>query len=366
MNSVPIALVEKKPGSSGVATIPKAGQATRIAALDFTKGMLVLFMVLYHWLNYFVSDHGDFYKYLRFVTPSFIFITGFLISNIYLSKYDLRDPGLAKRLAVRGLKIMGVFVVLNLIISQVVRQSYNGQTIGGAWSWQNLSAIYLSGNTAVATGKVAAFYILVPISYLLLVGAGLIAVSHYKYVFLYAFGLLLSVVLVLEWYGIKIPNLELLAIGLLGISVGYIPIAKINALAAHPYFIVLGYLAYLAAITKWNVIYPLQIVGVGLNVLVIYLWGTTGDKASNTTGNDTGYWRRAAILLGKYSLVGYIVQIVFLQMLYKGFHSLELGLSARLACFLAAIVLTVLSVEILHRARGKSAPIDGLYRAIFS
>ena len=53
--------------------------------------MLVLFMVLYHWLNYFVTPFGDMYKYLRFLTPSFIFITGFLISNVYLERYDIAD-----------------------------------------------------------------------------------------------------------------------------------------------------------------------------------------------------------------------------------------------------------------------------------
>ena len=360
MNSVSTSLAEKKPGQNvdRSAIAPKVGSTTRIAALDFTKGMLVLLMVLYHWLNYFVSDHGDFYKYLRFVTPSFIFITGFLISNVYLSRYDLNDPNLARRLAQRGLKIMGVFVVLNLIISHVVRQSYNGQTVGGNWSWQNLSAIYLSGNTAVATGKVAAFYILVPISYLLLVAAGLLALSRYKYVFLYASFALLAVVLILEWYGIKIPNLELLTIGLIGISVGYVPVGKVNALAAHPYAIVLGYVAYLIAITIWNVIYPLQIVGVCLNVLLIYLWGTIGKDAANA--------RQAVVLLGKYSLVGYIVQIVVLQALYKGLHSFALGLFGRLACLLAAIALTVLGVEILHRLRGKSTAVDRLYRAVFA
>src|SRR5579872_443944 len=76
----------------------------RVPALDFTKGALVLIMVLYHWLNYFVGPQGDIYKYLRFLTPSFIFITGFLISNVYLSKYGIADPRIPRRLVQRGLK----------------------------------------------------------------------------------------------------------------------------------------------------------------------------------------------------------------------------------------------------------------------
>src|ERR1700740_404806 len=60
----------------------------RIPALDFTKGTLALFMVLYHWINYFVGVEWGYYRYLRFLSPSFIFISGFMISNVYLSKYN--------------------------------------------------------------------------------------------------------------------------------------------------------------------------------------------------------------------------------------------------------------------------------------
>ena len=50
-------------------------ESSATPALDFTKGALVLIMVLYHWLNYFYGPRGDVYRYLRFLTPSFIFIT---------------------------------------------------------------------------------------------------------------------------------------------------------------------------------------------------------------------------------------------------------------------------------------------------
>src|ERR1051325_736043 len=69
----------------------------RDAAIDFTKGTLVLFMVLYHWLNYFVGPQGHYYNYLRFLTPSFIFISGFMISRIQLSRYGFDAWHLSKR-----------------------------------------------------------------------------------------------------------------------------------------------------------------------------------------------------------------------------------------------------------------------------
>src|SRR4051812_8978697 len=87
---------EVRPGTGVLSSAPGAlqpsGELTvtpqkskRVPALDFTKGALVLIMVLYHWMNYFIRADGDVYKYLRFLTPSFIFITGFLVSQVYLS-----------------------------------------------------------------------------------------------------------------------------------------------------------------------------------------------------------------------------------------------------------------------------------------
>src|ERR1700743_1376787 len=100
-----------RPNAPPTDTSPKA---QRIHALDFTKGTLVLIMVLYHWMNYFMALDWTYYRYLHFLTPSFIFITGFMISNIYLSKYAAGDIRLSKRLFTRGLKLMAIFVALNV------------------------------------------------------------------------------------------------------------------------------------------------------------------------------------------------------------------------------------------------------------
>jgi uncharacterized membrane protein len=39
----------------------KQTERPRDTAIDFTKGALVLFMVLYHWLNYVFGPHGKYY-----------------------------------------------------------------------------------------------------------------------------------------------------------------------------------------------------------------------------------------------------------------------------------------------------------------
>jgi peptidoglycan/LPS O-acetylase OafA/YrhL len=335
-------------------------KAQRNPALDFTKGALVLFMVLYHWLEYFVSTTGDFYRYIRFVTPSFIFITGFLISNIYLSKYEISDPRLPKRLLQRGLKILGIFVALNVVISLLFSQSYAGRILFTSFSVSNLVAIYVTGNTEIAgSGKAAAFYVLVPISYLLLLSAGLLILGRsFKYIFHTAFALFLGGILILDLEGLKSSNLELVTIGLLGVLLGYIPIEKINRIVRHSYIIIAVYLCYLIAIKTWNVIYAFLVVGTCLSVMLIYLVGAKTD--------ELGRARKHVDLLGKYSLLGYIAQIAILQFLYRTLRYVNLGTGALIVSFFAAFALTMISVEVVDRLRARSTMVDRLHKAVFA
>ncbi len=337
-----------------------AGPSARIAALDFTKGALVLFMVLYHWLNYFVAPQGDFYRYLRFLTPSFIFITGFLISNIYLRKYGVADRRLPRRLILRGLKLLGVFVCLNVGIGLLFADSYNGEILFGRLSLRDIATIYLTGNVWVAANaKAAAFYILVPISYLLLLSALLLIASRfYRYAFHLTCAFFLLCILLLALNGFESANLELLAIGLLGVISGYTPIEKINACVSHPYALFLAYLCYIAVITLWNVTYPLQLVGVFLTLMLIYHLGARSGAP--------GKIREQVILLGKYSLFGYIAQIAVLQLLHRGLRHVSFGVVALGLTLFAAFALTMASVALIDRLRTKAVTVDWLYRAVFA
>jgi hypothetical protein len=162
----------------------------------------------------------------------------------------------------------------------------------------------------------------------------------------------------LDLNGLQSANLELLTIGLLGVLFGYISIEKINNFVRHAYLLVAAYLCYTIAITIWNVVYPLQVVGVCLSLMLIYLLGTkTGEP---------GKLRRHIILLGQYSLFGYIAQIAVLQMLYRSLRDFDLGAGVLLMTFIGAFALTMISVEFVDRARGKSTALDTFYRAIFA
>jgi len=170
--------------------------------------------------------------------------------------------------------------------------------------------------------------------------------------------LLLSSILILGLIGTQSQNLEFVTIGMLGALTGFIPIATINDFVRHPYALAFAYLCYMIAITIWNVPFPFLIVGVTLSLTVIYLVGISGSRA--------GTIRREVILLGKYSLFGYISQIAILQILSAGFHHVNLGVSALGISFVAAFALTILSVEVVDRVRTRAASIDRLYRAVFA
>lgn len=61
----------------------------RDVSLDFVKGILVIVMVIYHVMNYFSTAGPDSFGYVRFVTGSFIFVSGYIISTFYERKYRI-------------------------------------------------------------------------------------------------------------------------------------------------------------------------------------------------------------------------------------------------------------------------------------
>jgi peptidoglycan/LPS O-acetylase OafA/YrhL len=343
----------------GRKTLGQASTTNRIPAFDFTKGALVLFMVLYHWLNYFYKPEGQIYNYLRFLTPSFIFITGFLISHVLVSKYGIANSQLPTRLFLRGLKLLGVFVVLNLLIDFVSPHSSARTMLVARSSWANLSAIFVSGNVYVdRTSKAASFAILVPISYLLLISSLLLKTSNFfKYSFHVVCGLLLLCILILSLCGIHSVNLEHLTVGLLGVVCGYASGAEV-LIVTHKSGVVLLYCLYLAAITAWDVPFPLRVAGVFLTVALIFMVGTKSG--------ELGRLGRHIVVLGKYSLFGYVSQIAILQLLHRtlGQHNQSVG--AMGVSFFGGFALTMLSVEAVDRMRPKSVAVDRLYRFVFA
>jgi len=336
----------------------KVSSPGRIVALDYTKGMLVLIMVLYHWINYFWFAQDN--RYLRFLTPSFIFITGFIISNIYLTKYGVQDPKLFKRLVERGLKILAVFIGLNVIRSLVLFGRALWTVPSARPSASSLIEVFTIGTGGGGgQSKLLAFFILVPISYLLIISAIILGLTRfYRYAVWIICTLSILSVVGLDLFGLQSPNLELVSIGLLGMIAGSFPIDRVNSFVQHPYWLAVGYLLYLAAITVWNVIYPLQIMGVCLSLMIIYLLGQPRS--------EPGKFTNCILLLGKYSLFGYIAQIAVLQILRRALNNIDSEALVLVLSFVLGFALTIAAVEAMDRFRAIFRPVDKVYKAIFA
>ena len=330
------------------------GDAQRNVALDFAKGMLVLLMILYHWMTHFTNTDEYAYRYLRFITPSFIFITGFLIANIYLSKYQIGDPRLHKRLLQRGLKLLALFTLLNVVGAFAFARHSSEGASGLTVFFQNAGSTFGSGN-----GAVAAFSVLVPISYVLILSSVLLWPCKWHRFFLHEICLLLFLgIFLLHIKGYQSANLELFTAGLLGMVLGQISLDSIDRVCRHPVALLIAYGAYLLALHWWREIYPLQLVGVCLSLLTMYLVG-------KTSGNQRGLVSGIA-LLGRYSLFAYIAQMGIILVLAAGFRRLNLGHGAPVLSFVGAFALTIMLTIVVDYARARIRTIDRVYRTVFA
>ncbi|HYI93649.1 MAG TPA: hypothetical protein VEX68_08900 [Bryobacteraceae bacterium] len=306
---------------------------------------MVLVMVLYHWLNYFVGTLGFYYRYMRFLTPSFIFIVGFLVAHVYLSGSKVPDTRVPKRLLIRGLKLFVIFLVLNLMMKLLPSTSSPQLTDWGVYIGQN------SDN-----GR-AAFAVFLPIAYLLVAAAGISLLMRLSsYMFDIAAIAVMGIAVLLENTGRPNAFMELIGTGLLGTVIGTVPISRIDSVLRHHTLVAIAYAAYLAAITLWNEIYVLQIVGVCLSLSIMYLIGTV---AKNRTAD-------AVVLLGKYSLVGYIVQITIFQGLHRMAKHTGDGAATEILYLGVATGLTFVAIVMLDHIKARVPLIRKLYAAVFA
>jgi peptidoglycan/LPS O-acetylase OafA/YrhL len=323
-------------------------------ALDFTKGVLVLFMVLYHWMNYFVGIEGPVYPYLRFIPPSFIFISGFLLINVYPKKYGLDSSKLYGRLLVRGLKILTLFTFLNVAVNMLFPNNYRGAITGIEAFISNASAIYIGGN-----GRMI-FSVLLPISYLLIVSTAIfLGMRASKYALNMVCVASFICVSFLDYYAASSQNLSLIAVGILGMVFGQYPLKQIVNWASHLWALSGLYIGYLVAINIWGERYFLEVIGVCLSVLLIYGVGVkiSDDHPIGTT----------LVMLGKYSLFAYIAQIGLLQILQWSLATMDIHYSVLwVLSFIGTITLTITAVWSVHQICSKSYRGYKIYRIVFA
>lgn len=328
-------------------------KSDRIDSLDFTKGILVLFMVLYHGMNY-LGNLTLPHEYLKFLPPSFIFITGFIITHIYLNRSEAGSSSLRRRIFVRSWKVWLLFTVLNVFA--LVAIGYNSfgvlelvtRYLG---EWQ---AIYIKGSN-----RKAVFEILLPISYILVLSIPLIALHRLYPRCIYACTVVTVILCIAaERLQLSLFNAYMVSAGLLGMAVGITSRENVERASESVVFVLLALGGYWVFNAIWPEAYITQIFATLAMVFAIY--------ALARQLNPNRLLFRQVVLLGQYSLFSYIVQILILQVYFR-----FIAWRVHMEYFsYGIIIITALfvwgAVYILEMMRDKNEKIDSLYRAVFA
>ena len=322
----------------------------RIYSIDFTKGILVIFMVVYHALN----SHGAFpYKYMAFLPASFIMITGFIITQIYLPKYGLDVNGLRTRLAVRSSKLLLIFTVLNLAALAIWPKYNYGIAFELENYWGEWVEIYLFGNP-----RMVAFDVLIPISYTLFLSLIILGNQSLRsHVIKLCALIIFCASILMENYGTSIQNIELISAGVIGMTIGLLPSTLINGLVKSWIKISLMFLLWGSMFFFHGANYIIQIFS---TMIILYLVYAVGCRI-----NMQSWLSKQTILLGQYSLLGYISQIAYLKI----YRIIAVKLSIDKPILLTIIFLTLFTwftVMIVDQGRQRFEFVNVLYKRVFA
>ncbi len=306
-------------------------------------------MVVYHSLNY-STDYRLPFRYLAFLPPSFILISGFLLTHVSLARRGTVDAGLGLHLLVRGAKLLALFSLLN-VASQFARsRNYHGPARGPAALLDAWPEIFLTGGSRLAT-----FDVLLPIAYLLLLAPVLLTLQRRHRLALPALaaGLLVAAA-ALERHGTPAPNLELLAVGVAGLVLGRLGRAALARTARLLPLALALYAAHYVIGQRLGQPFLHQALAAFLALAAVY--------GASLLAPPHHAWTQRLVTLGRYSLVAYIAQIAFLQ-LYSHLAGRPPPASLALLVMLgAALLFTSLVAELIHALRRRFSTVAALYR----
>jgi hypothetical protein len=309
-------------------------------------------MVVYHAINYSAFRPVAF-RYLAFLPPTFILIAGFLVGQTYASKYDPARWALYGRLLTRGLKLVALFTVCNVLLYTFEFRRF-GLLEGPLEFAASAPSIYFVG-----TGRVAIFEVLLPIAYFLIAAPLLVYLTRFSRWFPSVIAVaILGLCVWLERRGVVLEHLNLFSAGILGMALGAIPIAQINGFASRWWPAVFLYLFYRVGSYWLGERFVVQTFGVCATLLLIY--SIALPFASH------GSISRHLVKLGQYSLFAYFVQIAVLQILVRLIVGPPQHAWLVLGTACVTLVCTVLLVTLAEKARAKFSVADTVYKAIFA
>jgi hypothetical protein len=326
-----------------------AGPAQRIDALDWTKGALILFMVVYHAINYSAFRPLAF-QYLAFLPPAFILITGFLVGQVYAAKYNLQTWAPYTRLATRGVKLLLIFLILNVAHCVLLERSVSE----GLWEFGDRApAVFLSGN-----GRNGIFEILLPIAYFLFLAPFLLWVRSRTKITAVACVIAVALVcLALARRGISSKNLMLVSAGVIGMALGLFRMELMIGFARRWVIVLCLYASYRIFSAFIGETYPVQMFGAAISVLLLFSCAIQLGTASRPG--------QRIVTLGRYSLFAYLAQIALLQVIVKLMGGKPNHWAGVVVTGALTSGLLFLSIAALQWCRRQARLADSVYRFVF-
>jgi hypothetical protein len=344
--------VESQVAEPRLQRLPHPGSRPRIEALDMTKGVLVIAMVVYHSFNYSTNSALGF-KYLPFLPPSFILITGFLIGRLYFTPEAARDSRVYGRLFFRGARLLVLFTLLNLLTQLVGRRKAISSPGGVSYFFDQWYEIY-----GIGGGQYAAFSILLPIAYLLLLAPLLVLLYRTHPLLVPLIAIPVVIFCAITSRGGDYFNLALMGAGLLGLIIGRVPDKALSLLRRYWYLAVTVYAGYIVFVRiSWQGHFD-QLFDAVLALVAIF-----GLCAAIGAGTFLG---RELLLVGRYSLLAYIGQIALLQVLTRLIERFEPFTLLFYLQMAGVGLLMLLMAETLDWARRRATWVDTSYRFVFA
>lgn len=328
--------------------------AHRDSTFDAVKGGLVLLMVVYHVMSISSTAGTEAYRYIRFISGSFILVSGFILSRFVAPQLASQPGAVSLKLAIRGVKLLLLFSVLNVAIHASGFGNLAKRQVGVAGFLATAGTVYISGD-----GRASSFVILLPIAYLLVIAPALLIVAKWAGQAYVMLATALFAVLVIASPGASVI-VQFMLIGVCGMCAGSLSRTNLRLRGGSMSGVVagLGLCLSLWFTGRYADNLVLHCIGVCLVLKclhdVVQLMPVNGEAA------------RQASLLGRYSLVCYIAQIGMIQVMFRltGSQRLDLGFELVGVGLLTGTGMILLCRGLEH-LRHRSRAIDLSYRAIF-
>ncbi len=309
-------------------------------------------MIVYHAVNYAAADQTVL-RHLRFLPGAFVFLSGLVVSRVYLARQGDGNRGAGARLMLRGVRLFVLFLTLNLLIHAVVPESYN----------RRLDFAEFIGRLDVVLGpggvRTAVFGVLLPIAYVLAASGAALALGRQGGQFLRLLGVTVFAASTAWASFTPLPfNLELSALGFLGVLAGTMPTARIPALMRRPPLIFLGLGALHLLLARGEPGFLFTAVLVSITLLALHAAGRCLYPNATAAAAVAG--------LGRHSLLAYLIQIAALQAIFRATRALGGGHPELFTAMIMTLLLTTAGIAATLELRARMPRFDRAYRAVLA